>query len=510
MKKPTKSIIVSTLLAVAFGALSVGSTFALFTSQSQTEIEVQSGKVDLRTTASATTLKGFSMNPSDNEGEVERNDGTFYNGGTYALDGTILTLDKITPGDRVEFKMNADNQSNVSIKYRFGIVPSGDATLLNALKLTINGNETPVYYRSNWTLLEPTDDLPAAQEEMTVVVSLPKEIGNECQNLSASLVFGFEAVQGNAAVKDDIDINEDGATITSLTGWNLLAYQVNNGLNDYSGYTVKLDRDLDFADSLFNEIGTKAHPFKGSFDGNGQTVKNASKDFASYEQDESYAGLIGYFNHTDSTKPGEIKNLKAENISFTNAYYAGGIVGNYWSNSGNLHDCEVKNVTLTAARNGGGVMGGGWSQEVYNCKAENVNITLTPVWLGTEYDDGNDAGGLIGGCPDQGDTKVIRNNVVKNVTIKAYRNIGSIIGKAYYDHLTFKNNTVEGVVNFTIDQQTGWYGDKAIQLDFPGRTDAEYCCVGIGTLLGSSTSGSDIEDASNSTSAWNTTINLHA
>ena len=199
MKKNIKRIITPALMALAFGSVTVGGTFALFTDKAETTITVESGKVDINSTAS--DLKAYSMDPADNTKEVTRTDGTFYNGGTYALVDQTLTLERITPGDRVEFKLDSANASNVAIKYRFAIQSSGNATLLGGLVIKINDAVVANNYDQGWTLLAAGAALPEGQATMKVSVSLPRDRGDEYQNLSASIVYAFQADQGNAEIQ---------------------------------------------------------------------------------------------------------------------------------------------------------------------------------------------------------------------------------------------------------------------------------------------------------------------
>jgi len=199
MKKNIKRIITPALMALAFGSVTVGGTFALFTDKAETTITVESGKVDINSTAS--NLKAYSMDPADNKKEVTRTDGTFYNGGTYALANQTLTLERITPGDRVEFDLASENASNVAIKYRFAIQTSGDATLLGGLVIRINDQVYSSTYPQKWNFLAASAALPTDKATMHVSVELPQERGDEYQNLSASLVFAFQAVQGNAEIQ---------------------------------------------------------------------------------------------------------------------------------------------------------------------------------------------------------------------------------------------------------------------------------------------------------------------
>ena len=62
----------------------------------------------------------------------------------------------------------------------------------------------------------------------------------------------------------------DTYTIKTANGWNWFCYALNSGLapDGFSGKTVKLDADV----SSSEMAGTSSHPFKGTFDGQGNTL----------------------------------------------------------------------------------------------------------------------------------------------------------------------------------------------------------------------------------------------
>lgn len=100
---------------------------------------------------------------------------------------------------------------------------------------------------------------------------------------------------------------------------------VNNGLN-FSGTTVFLGSDIDFADGLsqhFEPIGTFDNHFLGTFDGLGHTINNLNMNSSLF-----YSGLFGFSSGLT------IRNVVVDNsCSFVNSYnyegtiYFGGIIG---------------------------------------------------------------------------------------------------------------------------------------------------------------------------------------
>ena len=84
--------------------------------------------------------------------------------------------------------------------------------------------------------------------------------------------------------------------ITSAEELAWLAQQVNSGRSFTS---VFLDQDIDLNGKAWSPIGTQAHPFSGTFYGNGHTVSNLLVTAGG-----SYQGLFGYLKGTASEKAG--------------------------------------------------------------------------------------------------------------------------------------------------------------------------------------------------------------
>ena len=204
--KSIKPIIISALMAVSFGATAAGTTFALFTDRADTKIEVTAGIVDL--SIAYDNLKAYSLDENDNTQLVEVSNGKFATEGTYALDATTgkVTLNRMVPGDKVEFDIKLTNKSNVKTKYRFAMSKTGTlAPYLHAsfgeasLQWTTLGIPSDTV---NGDLIETAHvviDFPNTGSEITV-----REEGydNSAQGLSATYVLGYEMVQGNAHVVD--------------------------------------------------------------------------------------------------------------------------------------------------------------------------------------------------------------------------------------------------------------------------------------------------------------------
>ena len=217
-KKTKRGIILTSLASIAFaGSLLAGSTYALFTSESTTNIAVSSGTVDVSATISG--LETFSGEANSLTGDptvdaehiksykdLEINNGKFLNGGTAEInaDGD-LELENVTPGDKVTFNITIKNNSTVAVKYHTIIKEEkvDEGGLFKGLKFKIgNSSNTEI---TDW------DNLAAKSDDIVLPceVSLPTDAGDEYQGKNAKISFTVEAVQGNAMVDKYCDTLEE-------------------------------------------------------------------------------------------------------------------------------------------------------------------------------------------------------------------------------------------------------------------------------------------------------------
>ena len=210
MKKNFKPIILSAAAALAFGGIAVGTTFALFTSKADTSIRVGSGKIEVISAAS--NLTTYSTKDDVSGDRVDENgahysseatvvNGTFTNGGSASLLDSTVTLTNITPGDRVTFNVNFEDNSNVNYKYRYTYrLVSEDQTLAKGLVTKANFGQEETYeglleFVSIWYNVSVN---PLPSEGLSFDIELPVNKGNVYQDKEAQFLFTLETVQGNA------------------------------------------------------------------------------------------------------------------------------------------------------------------------------------------------------------------------------------------------------------------------------------------------------------------------
>ena len=515
MKK--KIIITSALTAALMLAGAVGGTFAWFTSEAKTDVSITAGTVKVE---SAVELAGaYSLG-------VARTDGTFENGGTYKLEGALLKLEKMTPGDSVVLKVVASNASDVNIKWRIKANKSGE--LASGLQFKVFSDAeltTEATGLGVWS--EPTTEQNLGT--YYVQIALPEEAGNEYQGKTAQIGLVVQAVQGNKATPADLVVNDTDKTVSigSTDGWQEFAANVDSG-NTYNGYTVSLAADLDFAGQEFEDAGyyrstqsfKEVKPtqatyeyalFAGNFNGNGHTISNITKSYN--PEFGEIAGVLPYLGSGNATK---LENVFVKNVKFLNAYKAGGFIGNGGTRGYTLDKVSVEDVEITTVRQSGGIVGASYGAAFTNLSAKNVKIVAQPFEYGYGYDDGDKIGGIIG--LNQNDSGLdITNCTVENVEIVGYKDIGAIAGyfgtnRATYVQV-FKGNVVKGTIKLTADQKTHHYEDATARVDGASATDTNFYGAsdlhikGVGRVGGKSTH-EDSEYVDADVSAATYTVNL--
>lgn len=208
MKK--KTLFTSFLTIVMCLCLTVGATFALFTSQSEVNIAVTSGNVDVK--ASIDTLKYKSLTKDWTNFEDGSTTTTFDNlGGSATINEGNVTLDKIVPGDAVSFNVQITNYSDVIVKYRTVIknAQNSDQDLYDALSIKVNGYNFNGLVSTPWTKLDAVS-APTSVVTIPVSIEFPENAsGANLMGKTVAINVLVEAIQGNAETEDEIVITKD-------------------------------------------------------------------------------------------------------------------------------------------------------------------------------------------------------------------------------------------------------------------------------------------------------------
>ncbi len=406
-KTAKRSIIVSAVLAIIMCiSLAAGATFALFTSDSKVNITVSSGKVNVVATVdnlitySGQDLTGVVKDDAEKIKPVtkyEYENGNFINGGSAefsAKDDNTLSIQKMTPGDKVTFDIKVQNNSNVAIQYRTIIMCEEDNGLFSGLTITLTDGDTTaadgavteeaeakVYDGrtaiSKWASLDA--EAKFNPDTVHVAIDLPSDRGNEYQEKSCKLSYKAEAVQGNAAVTAP---DENTLEIYTASDLKWFRDKINNGTIKTANKTFLLTEDIDLAGENWMPIGTNSIMFQGTFDGNGKTISNLKSTKYCKINNEGAAygtGLFGY------VKNGTVKNLVIENADVGGEYTDDGrciysevgIVAGCSYGTSTFDKITVINSTVKAQTKVSAIVGNtpqNSTSKVTNCKLQGVTV----------------------------------------------------------------------------------------------------------------------------------------
>ena len=479
-----RNVIISAVLTIVMCVSMIsGATFALFTSEDTVNIAVSSGTVKM--TASVANIKTTSLDDApDFEG---RDDGTFTQGGSASFDAetATLTVDRILPGDKVTLQLVGTNESNVNVLYRYRVACVDGTKLMQGLVVTINGEEyTSIHsYRSAWATLTNGADMDA----VNISIELPEDAGNEYQSLNTKIALTVEAIQGNAdgSAEEEI-IFWDGTADTSWydedkTTFSLVTEEEFAGLMElvdagetFENKTVKLESDVDLKayDAngellCFDPIGSYRNDqaFKGTFDGNGKTIKNLTQNTWALDNGYYYSDCgLGLFGAVEDA---HIKNLTVDGANISGESAICGIIAGV---SGG--ETIFENITVTNSKGAdyqyysGGIVG--WAsgkQQFIGCTVGST-VAVAAQW--GDFD--NSTGGVIGGCSASSEIYMkdcnvscridAYNDVTSSYQWYAYRRCGMLIGNTNSTEKV-DGRTVAAAPQLVCENVTVTYGEWA-------------------------------------------------
>jgi len=434
MKK--KTLLSSVIAIILCLSLMTGASFALFTSEAKVNVAITSATV--KVTATASDLKVYSM-------DKEMANNTFENGGTATMADNNLVLNLMTPGDKAEFNIAINNESNVAVKYQIMVIESGaevdGVSLLDGLVLTVKdganelaGVKSDNKIVTNWTEL-PVNATTSLVKTLTVSIELPATAGNEYQGLTANLAVNVTAVQGNATTTDPVEDNEKVKNLYTVEDVLNFAAAVNAG-DTFKGKTVNLLAPIDLKDVAWTPIGNSTTAFQGTFDGHNNTISNLTVKMEGKSN-------VGFFGMTTN---GEVKNVHINNADIAGRLNTAVVAGTpYTSKFNNIKltgDIKVEGMSYV------GAIGG------KNCYASCDNLVVdanegsyvkaNSVENSTAYR--TYVGGVFG---FMGEGSHVVSNVTSNIdVIGSTCDVGGIVGIAHYGN-KFVNITCTGDVTIT-------------------------------------------------------------
>ncbi len=194
MKKKTLALSVLSLAMCGSLVAGCGSSAvnAPSTSEENFSTEVNSGEIKVAVTVSDLDVfspimiyvDGSFAKTEENNGSVN---GSFVCGGSATKVDNVITLEKMTAGDSVDFTITVANESSVAVKYRTVLWVEEDDGLFDGLEITVGGQLFTYTMQSEWRLIAPGSvDIP-------VSIELPVGALKEYQGKSATIAFKVEA-----------------------------------------------------------------------------------------------------------------------------------------------------------------------------------------------------------------------------------------------------------------------------------------------------------------------------
>lgn len=273
------------------------------------------------------------------------------------------------------------------------------------------------------------ETIKAAEGYKWVELAEPLVVTNESNGKTNT--YYYQIVEGEDLGYKEVD---GGYEIYSAKGLQWLAEEVNGG-NNFSGKTVTLTADIDLDGIDWKPIGTNPDSatlrFNGVFDGNGKTISNLN---VSTTVDGVPAGLFGAVSGTVKNFTIEHATINSVNVQTNRST---GVAVGVGYPSAKIENVTVKDATVNAFRQVGGIVGYLYGT-VSGCTVDGLTIEAP---LDSTGDNGDKVGGIAGFMG--GDSGICFNNKVANANIKAYRDVGGILGIIYKGSIdTFKDNTV--------------------------------------------------------------------
>ncbi|MBQ3220619.1 MAG: hypothetical protein IJB34_01505 [Clostridia bacterium] len=490
------------LKALVFGAVSmtlscsmlVGTTFAWFTdSVTSSNNVIKSGNLDVEMYWAEGTEDPTQANWAD------------------ASKGAIFNYDNWEPGYTLARHVKISNEGSLALKYKIGIATEEEVSeLADVIDVYYADPAVQVEERVDVTELEKLGTLSQVIANMgttasgaleagksdviTLVMKMQVEAGNEYMNMSIGGAFSVKLIAGQQMEENDsydntydedvtlaFDSVWDGTVDTTwyddtktefkldeaeqFAGFGKLVDQGNT----FAGKTVKLESDLNLyvegADGepvSFDPIGYGYNTvFKGTFDGQGHTIKNLYQNGWALGLSYSTEGGGLFASVVDAT----IKNVNIENADIVMECIDMGTVVGYSYGNCTYENITVKDTTVqNYNRYTGGVVGEvNGAQTFKNIRVEDTVISA--LW-GT-FD--CSLGGIVGG--KWGDAQLTfedcyvaceldaYNDVTSAYHWYAYRLSGMLIGNSEETQVSDDGTTYATASYLTANNCTVVYGD---------------------------------------------------
>ncbi len=487
----TKVLVSAILSIVLCVSLIAGATFALFTSESNVNIAVTSGKVDVVASVDETSVQTKQLDKDYVDG-IENT----YGGGIVVADGNI-TIPNIVPGDGVKFNIVVENNSTIAVKYRT-VLTCDDTGLLAALKITIGDTSATYTGRtevSKWQILEVRQNL--ATVPVSIELEDKGEDNNAYQGKSVTISYAIEAVQGNAETEDapegtiyihnaadlaalkDIVVSKEWTdsnsvkTIEFLNDINMADVNYVTPINDFNAKELRVGSGLvvkgndhyisGLNQPLFDLMNAKVE------------ISNLTIKDSKIERQGSYLGLGAFIGGAQWCNV-TMTNCHANNVTVEGGDTRAAALVGYVSGSATITNCSVNNCVVKADGSVAGIVGhevkcdyNDWSGvTVENCTVSNSTFTATDKdWRVGSVVGTVQTGVTVNNCTLKDNTLVMNDskNVGQTIANPGHELFGRIVGgKLVIDGGQYIANGVslsdEGVYLISSAEGLFWFNDQ--------------------------------------------------
>jgi hypothetical protein len=341
----------------------------------------------------------------------------------------------------VEFKIEP---INLSIDIISSDVLLGESFNLNYIIEPLNANYDKVAWNSSNQLIASVDQNGFVNPKNVGEVFISVTIDGVLSASSRLNIVPSTLLTNNNQNDNVSNDEENNQVIIDRTDWIAISSvaELNNVLSDLN-LKYYLTNNIDFSGvsltngSNFAPIASIGNPFKGTFDGNGFSIKNLIMDYPNQD-------YVGLFSTVDSDHA-EIYDLSIENANIKGKENVGALSGVIWAFNnqvlsnidGSIRNINVLNSNISGINNVGGLSGNIDLVVIANSEIANTII----YGLIRETGESQHFGGMIG----YGTRAKIISSKISNINIDTVSSfVGGLVGR-YLDSFV-ENSYSTGVV----------------------------------------------------------------
>ena len=274
-------------------------------------------------------------------------------------------------------------------------------------------------------------------------------------SLASELAWLAKAVNGTLVDRD--------ANVTKSTGY--VSAKTFAGKKFVLTQDIDLSHDvdlegnvIDYGPALWTPIGVKVgHPFEGTFDGQGFTIKNLNVDMDKIVENQ--------------------RNIQSDLIVKAND--GAGLFGS--CKNATVKNVTIKNATVKGHYKAAAVVADANCTYVDNCHVEDATIISTPY----NNDDANNAGAIVGYLAGEAASAMVTDCSVKNSDVTAYRDVAAVVGRTNQKTQVLRNTVTN--VEVVADQTPAYKESKVANAGKVVGYDVTNNCVMEGNVVDEAT-----------------------